>query len=45
MASSFNYVPPHTGEILIVIGSVGIVTMIYKLADTLLSINEEREIH
>ena len=45
LVSRFNYVPPHFGEILIVVGSVGIVIIIYKLVDTLFSINIERELH
>lgn len=45
LVSRFNYVPPHLGEILIVVGSVGIVIIIYKLVDTLFSINIERELH
>ena len=45
LVSRFNYVPPHLGEILIVVGSLGIVIMIYKLIDTLFSINIERKAH
>jgi len=45
VVSRFNYVPPHLGEILIVVGSVGIIIMVYKIVDTFLSINEERESH
>lgn len=45
LSSSFNYITPHLGEICIVIGSVGVVLFIYKLADTLFSVNEQRELH
>ncbi|MFW9620326.1 MAG: NrfD/PsrC family molybdoenzyme membrane anchor subunit [Sulfurospirillum sp.] len=45
LTKSFNYVTPHLGEILIVIGSLGVVIVIYKLFDTLFSINELREHH
>lgn len=45
LSTNFNYVPPHLGEILIVIGSVGIIIAAYKLLDTLFSINKERELH
>jgi len=45
LSTNFNYVPPHLGEILIVIGSIGIIIAAYKLLDTLFSINKERELH
>jgi len=45
ISTNFNYVPPHLGEILIVIGSMGIIIAAYKLLDTLFSINKERELH
>ncbi|ARU50104.1 Polysulfide reductase chain C [Sulfurospirillum diekertiae] len=45
LSKSFNYVAPHLGEIFIVVGSVGVVIMIYKLFDTLFSVNELREHH
>lgn len=45
ISTNFNYVPPHLGEILIVIGSIGIIIAAYKLLDTLFSINKERELH
>ncbi len=45
LSINFNYVPPHLGEILIVIGSIGIIIAAYKLLDTLFSINKERELH
>lgn len=45
VATNFNYVSPHLGEIFIVLGSVGVVIFIYKLVDTLFSINKQREIH
>ncbi|WP_321313839.1 NrfD/PsrC family molybdoenzyme membrane anchor subunit [Halarcobacter sp.] len=44
METTFNYVTPHLGEVLITIGSIGIIIAIYKLVDTLFSINEEKEI-
>ncbi len=43
VASTFNYVNPHLGEILIVVGSVGVCIVIYKLFDGLFSIGELRE--
>lgn len=45
VASSFNYVHPHFGEILIVIGSVGIILVIYKIVDSLLGITKLRDPH
>lgn len=42
--SSFNYVPPHLGEICIVIGSIGVVLFLYKLVDVLFSVNKKREL-
>ena len=45
LSKSFNYASPHLGEILIVIGSVGVTIVIYKLFDGLFSIGELREHH
>lgn len=45
IASTFNYVHPHMGEIFIVIGSVGICIVIYKLFDGLFNIGELRDHH
>lgn len=44
VSSSFNYVTPHLGEIFIVIGSIGVVIFVYKLVDSMFSINEAREL-
>lgn len=43
LASSFNYENPHLGEILIVVGSIGVVLAIYKLFDSLFSVGKIRE--
>ncbi len=45
LSKSFNYVSPHLGEILIVIGSIGVCIVVYKLFDGLFSIGELREHH
>lgn len=45
IAKSFNYVSPHMGEILIVVGSVGVCIVIYKLMDTLFSVGDLRIHH
>ncbi len=45
LSKSFNYIAPHYGEICIVIGSLGVAIVIYKLFDTLFSINILREHH
>ncbi len=45
VASTFNYVHPHLGEICIVVGSVGVCILIYKLFDSLFSIGDLREHH
>lgn len=45
LASSFNYMHPHLGEIFIVIGSIGIVLAIYKIFDNLLDVAKLREDH
>lgn len=45
VASTFNYVHPHLGEILIVIGSVGVCIVVYKIFDALFSIGELRDHH
>ncbi|MDY0238072.1 MAG: NrfD/PsrC family molybdoenzyme membrane anchor subunit [Campylobacterales bacterium] len=45
VASSFNYVHPHVGEILIVIGSIGIVLLIYKIFDSFFGITKLRDNH
>ncbi len=44
-ASAFNYVHPHIGEICIVVGSLGVCIVVYKLFDMLLSVSELREEH
>ncbi len=44
-AESFIYTSPHLGEILIVIGSVGVIMIIYKLIDALFSVGKLREHH
>jgi hypothetical protein len=43
LAKSFNYVSPHLGEILVVIGSIGVAIIIYKIFDGLFSVGELRE--
>lgn len=43
IASTFNYINPHLGEILIVVGSVGVCILVYKLFDSLFSIGELRD--
>ena len=43
VAESFHYVAPHLGEILIVVGSVGVAMIIYKLFDGLFSVGNFRE--
>ncbi len=43
VAKSFIYNSPHLGEILIVIGSIGVAIIIYKLFDSLFSVGELRE--
>jgi hypothetical protein len=45
VASTFNYVHPHMGEIFIVAGSVGVCIVVYKLFDGLFSIGDLREHH
>lgn len=45
LSKLFNYVAPHMGEILIVVGSFGVTIVIYKLFDGLFSIGELRENH
>ncbi|MBL0686897.1 MAG: polysulfide reductase [Sulfurospirillum sp.] len=45
IASTFNYVQPHLGEIFIVVGSVGVCVLVYKLFDSLFSIGDFREHH
>jgi hypothetical protein len=45
VASTFNYVHPHLGEICIVVGSIGVCILIYKLFDSLFSIGELRKHH
>ena len=44
-AETFIYNSPHLGEILIVIGSVGVAMIIYKLVDALFSVGKLREHH
>lgn len=43
IAATFHYTPPHLGEILIVIGSIGVAIIIYKMFDGLFSVGELRE--
>ncbi len=45
LPQTFNYVSPHLGEIMIVIGSIGVCVIVYKLFDGLFSIGELREHH
>jgi len=45
LASSFHYEHPHLGEILIVLGSIGIILAIYKLFDLLFSVALLRDKH
>ncbi len=44
-AKTFIYNAPHLGEILIVVGSIGVAVVIYKLFDVLFSIGRLREHH
>ncbi|HIP13505.1 MAG TPA: polysulfide reductase [Arcobacter sp.] len=43
VASSFHYETPHLGEIFIVIGSVGVILVVYSLFDILFSVGKLRE--
>lgn len=43
VAKAFHYVSPHLGEILVVVGSVGVAIIIYKLFDSLFSVGKLRE--
>ncbi len=43
LADSFIYNSPHLGEILIVIGSIGVAMIIYKLFDVFFSVGKLRE--
>lgn len=45
VTKAFNYMTPHLGEILVVIGSIGVAIMIYKLFDSLFSVGDLREHH
>ncbi len=45
ITKDFNYMTPHLGEILVVIGSIGVAIMIYKLFDSLFSVGDLREHH
>lgn len=45
IAQSFIYNSPHMGEIFIVIGSIGVAIIIYKLFEGLFSVDELREHH
>jgi hypothetical protein len=45
VASTFNYVHPHLGEIFIVVGSIGVCIVIYKIFDALFSLSELRDPH
>jgi formate-dependent nitrite reductase membrane component NrfD len=41
----FNYATPHLGEILIVVGSLGVSILVYSLVDSLLSVGKIRDHH
>ncbi|WNO10066.1 hypothetical protein [Teredinibacter sp. KSP-S5-2] len=43
VAKSFIYVSPHLGEVLIVIGSIGVALITYKVFDGLFSVGKLRE--
>ncbi|MDD3324066.1 MAG: polysulfide reductase [Sulfurospirillaceae bacterium] len=43
ISNSYNYVAPHMGEILIVIGSFGIMIFIYKFLDEVFDVSKVRE--
>lgn len=43
VAESFHYVAPHLGEIFIVVGSIGVAMVIYKVFDRLFSVGNFRE--
>jgi hypothetical protein len=43
VAKSYNFVTPHFGEISIVVGSVGVAILVYKIFDILFSVNDIRE--
>lgn len=43
IASTFNYVPPHLGEICIVVGSIGVCIVIYHIFDIFFSLEKVRE--
>jgi len=45
LASSFNYENPHLGEVLIVVGSIGVVLAIYSIFNSLFSVGDLRENH
>lgn len=45
VASTFNYVHPHLGEICIAIGSIGVCIVIYHLFDVFFSLDRFREVH
>lgn len=45
VASWFNYVHPHLGEVCIVIGSIGICIVIYHLFDIFFSLDKFRKVH
>jgi hypothetical protein len=45
IVKSFNYASPHFGEILIVVGSIGVAIVIYKLFDGFFSVGELRDNH
>ncbi len=43
IASKFNYIHPHLGEICIAVGSVGICIVVYQLFDAFFSLDKVRE--
>lgn len=43
VARAFHYAVPHLAEILVVVGSIGVAIIIYKLFDSLFSVGELRE--
>ena len=45
IASSFNYIHPHLGEIFIVVGSIGVVLAVYKIFDSLFDVAKLRDHH
>jgi len=45
IASSFHYENPHLGEILIAVGSIGVILAIYSLFNSLFSVGKTRDNH